>query len=139
MIETRDNGLLLSGTTYSFGKGWDMAVLKMQNVDRSDMYFDSPRDSISAVLTDTLNFRVCLKSFGVPSSVRIIVNGTEQYSQSEFKKQDRYSSSCEYAVGHLVKLSPGRNEVVFIVKDYKNFEFIKKRIIYLLPKYQFIR
>ena len=42
IVETRDNGLLLVGATNSLGKGWDYGVLKMVNVERTDLQFHFP-------------------------------------------------------------------------------------------------
>ncbi len=141
VVETRDNGLLLAGTTSAWGKNWDMAVLKMKNVERSDMKFSFPADSVSTTVENKMQFKFCLNSFGIPTNVRVTVNDVEQVNFSEFKKlpPDQQQKDCDYPLAYTVNLVPGKNVVKFIVKDYKRYEFIKERTVYLLPKYDVVR
>lgn len=139
ITETRDNGLLLAGTTFSFGKGWDMAVLKMKNHDRADLVFSFPKDSVSTTLTDKLDLQLCLNSFGVPNLVKISVNGKQQYSESGFSKipEDMVQKGCDFPLNYSVDLEPGLNVVRVEVFNYKNYPIEKQISVYRIPRYDF--
>ncbi|MCQ2973283.1 MAG: hypothetical protein MJ211_00575 [Bacteroidales bacterium] len=141
LVETRDNGLLLAGTTNSFGKGWDMAVLKMYNIERTDLQFSFPSDSISSTLNESIDITLCLNSFGIPNSVKVFVNDNMQVYVNEFHKPSdaEKRDGCDFPLSYNVNLNYGINTVKFVVKDYKNYEFEKQIIVYRLPKYEFVR
>lgn len=134
IAETRDNGLIMAGATFSHGKGWDYAVLKMKNIERTDLFFTFPKDSISTTIENELEFKMCLQSFGIPNNVRVLVNDSIQVNYSSFtqnSKQDE-EAECDFPLNYKVKLREGRNDIIFIVKDYKNYEFRKNRVIYYI-------
>ena len=141
IVETRDNGILLAGTTLSFGKGWDMAVLKMQPEDRTDLFFSFPSDTLSTTLRKTLNFEMCLNSFGVPIEVLVSVNGRVQIIDNDFQKltAEQRKTGCDYPLSYPVSLKPGKNIVKVEIIDYKNYTFSKQIEVYRLPGYDFIR
>ena len=141
IVETRDNGILLAGTTLSFGKGWDMAVLKMQPEDRTDLFFSFPSDTLSTTLRKTLNFEMCLNSFGVPIEVLVSVNGRVQIIDNDFQKltAEQRKTGCDYPLSYPVSLKPGKNIVKVEIIDYKNYTFSKRIEVYGLPGYDFIR
>ena len=141
VVETRDNGLLLVGTTNSLGKGWDYGVLKMVNVERTDLQFHFPADSVSATTKNMLNITLCLNSFGIPNSVKVFVNGQMQVNENEFHKlpDNEKQPGCDFPLSYNVSLSDGVNIIRFVVRDYKNYEFEKQLRIYKLPKQRFVR
>ena len=117
IVETRDNGILLAGTTFSFGKGWDMATLKMQPEDRTELFFSFPNDSLSTTLRKTLDFEMCLQKLS-----------------AEARK-----GGCDYPLNYPVVLKPGKNLIKVEILDYKNYTFEKHIEVYRLPRYDFIR
>ena len=139
IVETRDNGLLIAGTTFAFGKGWDMAVLKMKTNERTDLFFSFPRDSVSTTLRDELTFKMCLNSFGVPNKVRVFVNNQQQIHDSGFQKPDEgtQNSGCDFPLEYTVALIPGLNVIKVEITDYKNYSFEKQISVYRLPRYDF--
>lgn len=141
IVETRDNGILLAGTTFSFGKGWDMAVLKMDNVERTEMKFTFPTDSLCTTMRNKIDFTLCLKSFGIPNNVKVFVNDKLQVTDSEFRKptEDEKAEGCDFPLSYTVALTPGANVVRLEIRDYKNYIFDKQFIVYQLPKYEFVR
>ena len=141
IVETRDNGILLAGTTFSFGKGWDMAVLKMQPEERTELFFSFPSDSLSTTLRKTLNFEMCLNSFGVPIEVMVSANGRVQIIDNDFQKiaAEDLKGGCDYPLSYTVNLRPGKNIIKVEVVDYKNYTFEKEIEVYRLPGYDFIR
>ncbi|MCQ2252454.1 MAG: hypothetical protein MJZ61_03275 [Bacteroidales bacterium] len=141
LVETRDNGLLLAGTTFSLGKGWDMAALKMKNNERTDLFFSFPTDSLSTTLLDKLTFRMCLNSFGIPNKVKVTVNGEMQIVDSEFHRPspDEQQKGCDFPLEYTVDLYPGYNRIRLEIHDYKNYSFEKEIDVYRLPGYDFVR
>ncbi|MCQ2251194.1 MAG: hypothetical protein MJZ66_08810 [Bacteroidales bacterium] len=141
IVETHDHGLLLAGTTFSFGKGWDMAVLKMKIQETTDLAFTFPTDSVSTTLLDNVTFSMCLKSFGVPNDVKVLVNNKVQLVDSEFKAppEDQKSSGCDFPLSYNIMLEPGINKIDVEVRDYKMHKFSKKLVVYRLPAYDFVR
>ena len=141
IVETRDNGILLAGTTLSYGKGWDMAVLKMLPEERTELFFSFPSDSLSTTLRKTLNFEMCLNSFGVPLEVLVSVNGRVQIIDNDFQKisAEERKGGCDYPLAYSVNLKPGKNVIKVEVIDYKNYTFEKEIEVYRLPGYDFIR
>ncbi|MBQ5403429.1 MAG: hypothetical protein IIU11_03535 [Bacteroidales bacterium] len=139
IIETRDNGLLLAGTTFSYGKGWDMAVLKMKHFEGADVIFTFPKDSLSTTLNKRLAFNLCLKNFGTPSKVKVIVNDKPVIGQAGFNKlsdEEKENNSC-YPLSYQVDLSEGFNTIKVEVTDYKDYIFDKQICVYSLPRYDF--
>ncbi|MBO7142477.1 MAG: hypothetical protein J6V76_05155 [Bacteroidales bacterium] len=141
VVETRDNGLLLAGTTNSLGKGWDFGVLKMVNAERTELQFHFPSDSVSATTASAMNVTLCLNSFGIPINVKVYVNGQLQIDENDFIKPtaaDR-EAGCDFPLSYDVALTNGVNVIRFVVRDYKNYEFAKELKIYRLPKQRFVR
>ncbi|MBR4440024.1 MAG: hypothetical protein IKS00_00615 [Bacteroidales bacterium] len=141
IVETRDNGLLLVGATNSLGKGWDFGVLKMVNVERTDLQCHFPADSVSATLNSELKITLCLNSFGIPNNVKVFVNDQMQVNESEFHKppSNEQQQGCDFPLSYNVSLNDGINIIRFVVRDYKNYEFEKQLKIYRLPKQRFVR
>ncbi len=141
IFETRDHGILLAGTTFSFGKGWDMAVLKMLPEEKTDLFFSFPSDSLSTTLKKSLTFEMCLNSFGVPIEARVYVNGKLQVIESDFQKiaAENQQSGCDYPLSYPVNLKYGKNIVKVEILDYKNYTFEKSIEVYRLPGYDFVR
>ena len=141
VVETKDQGLLLSGTTNSLGKGWDFGVLKMQNVERTELQFYFPTDSISATDKSAINVTLCLNSFGIPINVKVYVNGSLQIDENDFIRPtaaDR-EAGCDFPLSYDVALAYGINTIRYVVRDYKNYEFSKELKIYRLPRHRFVR
>lgn len=140
ITETHDHGLLLAGTTFSLGKGWDMAVLKMKNIESTELNFVFPTDTITTSLIDQLTFKLCLKSFGVPNTVKVSVNDKTQFVDTEFKNPapEDQLKDC-FPISYTVQLEPGKNTIKMEIRDYKNYLYEKEIIVYRVPAYDFVR
>ncbi len=141
VIETFDHGLLLAGTTFSLGKGWDMALLKMKNIESTELKFDFPTDTVATTLIDNLTFRLCLKSFGVPRELKVMVNNKIQLVDTEFAKpkDDQPNRGCDFPLEYTVQLEPGKNVIKLEIQDYKRYRYYRELVIYRMPAYEFVR
>ena len=141
IAETHDHGILLAGTTFSLGKGWDMAVLKMKNVENTELFFAFPTDSLTTSLIDQLTFRMCLKSFGTPREIKVLVNDKIQMVDTEFRKPagTGQTGGCDYPLEYTVQLFPGKNVIKLEIRDYKLFLHEKELTVYRIPPYDFVR
>ena len=139
VVETRDNGLLIAGTTFSFGKGWDMAVLKMKSYERKEIVMDFPKDTLSTTLRKDVELRICLNGFGAPNGVKIFVNDIPQVAASEFRppSEENKKNGCELPLSYPVSLTTGLNVIRLEVMDSRNYSFEKQISLYSLPRYDF--
>ena len=139
VVETRDNGLLIAGTTFSFGKGWDMAVLKMKNYEKKEIVMSFPKDSVSTTLRKDAELRICLNGFGVPNNVTVFVNDIPQVAASEFRQptEEDKKNGCELPLSYIVNLTTGLNVIRLEVMDSRNYSFEKQISLYSLPRYDF--
>lgn len=141
VVETRDNGLLIAGTTFSIGKGWDMAVLKMKSEEKKEIVMDFPseKDTLSTTLREQIEIRLCLNGFGVPGGVKILVNGIPQVSADKFTSPgaNAKKTNCEFPLSYLLNLSHGLNVIRIEVSDSRNYIFDRQVLVYRLPRYDF--
>ena len=139
VVETRDNGLLIAGTTFSFGKGWDMAVLKMKNYEKKEIVMSFPKDSVATTLREQAELKICLNGFGVPNSVTVFVNDIPQVAATEFitPSEEDKKKGCELPLSYLVNLTTGLNVIRLEVMDSRNYSFEKQISLYRLPRYDF--
>lgn len=81
LIETKDKGLVLAGSTYIDGlNGWDFAILKFSNVKKSEFNFettfDTRYDSIMSVTKDTVLLELCANGISQLDSMKIFINNS---------------------------------------------------------------
>jgi hypothetical protein len=90
-------------------------------------------------LNKRLAFNLCLKNFGTPSKVKVIVNDKPVIGQAGFNKlsdEEKENNSC-YPLSYQVDLSDGFNTIKVEVTDYKDYIFDKQICVYSLPRYDF--
>ena len=139
VVETRDNGLLIAGTTYSFGKGWDMAALKMKSNDKKDILVKFPKDSLSTTLLNDVEIKLCVNGFGMPKLVNVYVNDIPQVSETTFPffKEEDKNHGCELPLSFILNLSLGVNNIRIEILDSKNYTFERRISVYKFPRYDF--
>ena len=133
IIETRDNGIISAGATYSKENGWDYAVLKYMDDLKTYIKINSPSDSLITTTNADYEFDACLRSYSVLKNVQIIVNGSLQY----FGIPDNNfisDNSCKFPLLCTLKLQPGVNEIKIIVTDSRDFVIIKYNTICYIPQ-----
>jgi len=110
----------------------------MKHFEGADVLFTFPKDSLSTTLNKKLAFDLCLKNFGAPSKVKVLVNGVPVVTQAEFHKltDEEKTDGC-YPLSYGVDLDDGFNTIRVEVTDYKNYVFDRQICVYSLPRYDF--
>lgn len=131
ITETNDNGIVLVGSTSSFGNAMDYAVLKYNSKDRSELIFVNINQPTISVTQDSIFIKTFIQGYKVPKEVRIFIN--DQYITTETNFSSAPSPDYDFIFNYNAKLKLGENTVKFIVKDYKDYEFEREIKIYYIP------
>ncbi len=131
IIETDDNGILMVGTTSHFGNGLDYALLKYKSLDRSEMVFINPTDSVLSINIDSIKIETCIQGFDTPKKVVVFIN--DNYITTITNFEESPDPDCDYIFNYDAKLENGINIIKFEVTDFKDFKFTKQKVIYYIP------
>ncbi len=131
VIETIDNGLVLIGTSYMQGNGWDFAVLKYKNNDQSAIEFQ--QDSVSSSINHIYKLKVCISAKSNLKNIQLYFNGSLFKDKIKRPEQDSLKSGCNIPLTFDLKLVKGENNVELIITDFKNHKTIKSCKIYFAP------
>jgi len=129
VIETRDNGIAMSGTTYSQGRGWDFAVLKFKNNDLPTIHFD--KDSVSTSITENYTLQACISTKSNLKNIQVFFN--EELFLDEFKRTAEPSNDCDIPLKAELKLIKGNNKIKIVLTDYKGHQTIEENKVYFIP------
>ena len=131
IIETKDNGILMSGSTTSYGTAWDYAILKYKSLDKSDLIFLNPIDSIITFTEENIVLKACIQGYRIPKKTKIICNEKEITTITTFIISDK--KNCDFILEYNFKLNKGINKIEIQLTDYKDFQLSKFRTIYYIP------
>jgi len=131
IIETEDNGILIAGSTSHFGNALDFGLLKYKSLDRSEIIFKTPIDSILSINIDSTSIETCIQEFDKPKKVDVFINDIYVTSISKFEESP--DPDCDYIFNYNAKLENGINTIRFEITDFKDFKFNGQRIIYYIP------
>ncbi len=132
IIESKDNGLILGGSTFTGSQGWDYAILKYRDANKTDIIFNQPKDSVTTSITDEYDIDICIRSYHEPKNVDIIVNGVLQIPNA-YNPTLISSKECPYPIFNTLKFQKGVNTVKVIVTDERDFIVSKEREIFYIP------
>ena len=131
IIETQDNGILMAGSTYATGKSWDYGILKYASIDRSEIYFTNPIDSVISYTSEILEMEGCIQGYKIPKEIKVYCNNIYVETIDSFTISD--DPDCDFNFKYKLFLNKGKNEVEFKVTDFKDFQFSGFRTIYYFP------
>ncbi len=135
MIETIDNSLILVGTTHTVGSAWDYAILKYNSIEKSYIKIKTPKDSITATISDTLKIEFCIKTLRPLFNYQILINGIGVDYITTFPAiiETDDEEECSYNLTYKLPLLYGINEIEVKVIDQKGYMFSDFRTIYYYP------
>ena len=132
VIETRDNGLAIAGTTYTQGRGWDYALLKFKNTDQPTISFN--QDSVATSIFEDYSVKACIKTKSNLKNVQVFFNDTLFADQIErIPVHLQTENNCNIPVPIDVKLKKGLNKINVVITDFKNHQIIKECKVYFIP------
>jgi len=133
IIETRDNGLAIAGTTYTQGRGWDYALLKFKNEDQPTIHFN--QDSVATSIEKEYTVKACIKTKSELKNVQVFFNDTlfaDQVDRVPAHLQTD-STDCNIPIPIFVQLKKGQNKIKVVITDYKNHQIINECKVYFIP------
>jgi hypothetical protein len=129
IIETRDNGLALAGTTYTQGRGWDYALLKYKNKDLPEILFK--HDSVSTSTSEKFQIKSCIKTKSNLKNIQLYFN--RELMIDGFKKEKQAEVNCDIPFDAELKLTKGVNIIEIVLTDFKNHQTRKNLRVYFIP------
>ncbi len=133
IIETRDNGLAIAGTTYMQGRGWDYALLKFKNNDLPQISFY--QDSITTSIVEYYTLRSCITSKSNLKNIQVFFNDS-LFLDNARRKTNSISTGCDIPLEAELKLIKGMNKVELVITDFKNHQIRNGCKIYFIPPSQ---
>ncbi len=132
IIETRDNSLVLVGTSIEKGKSWDIAVLKYKNNDLSAIGFQ--QDSVSSTIQPIYPFNFCISAKNNLKNIQLYFN--DNLYKDKISKHDASDSEsdCNMPFKFDLKLKKGENTVEIVITDFKDHLVRRKCKIYFVPE-----
>ena len=130
VIETRDNGLAIAGTTYAQGRGWDFALLKFKNDDLPLIHFY--QDSVSTSISESYRLKSCISTKSNLRNIQVFFNDSllvDQYKRVSQAGQ----ADCDIPLTVDLMLLMGINELEIVLTDFKDHQIRKNCKIYFLP------
>lgn len=131
VIETRDNGLALTGTTYMQGRGWDFALLKYKNDDLPEITFY--QDSVSTSIHEKYLLQACVSTKSNLKNIQVFFNDTLLIDQAKNNRNLSENSDCDIPLNIDLKLAQGLNKVELVLTDYKNHQTKNSCKVYFIP------
>lgn len=132
VIETKDKGLFLVGSTYHNENGWDYAALKFKNIYRTDAEFITPESAVVSVAHPEIEVKICINSFELPEEMRLSINGSV-YSTEFYNASAVPENACLYPVYLTIPLQPGINKVRVTAKDRNGYVAEDLLIVHYIP------
>ncbi len=130
IIETRDNGLAIAGTTYMQGRGWDFALLKFRNSDLPQINFE--QDSVTTSINEYYNLHSCISTKSNLKNIQVFFNDSLLVDNAK-RKMNSKSSECDIPLDTELKLVKGLNNVEVVITDFKNHQIRNGCKIYFIP------
>ncbi len=131
IIETKDKGILLAGSTSHFGNGLDYGLLKYQTLDRSKIIFLDLTDSVVSLNVDTITIRTCIQGFKKPKKVDVFINNKYITTISSFTES--IDPEFDFLFNYDAKLENGINIINFKITDFSDEKFEAQKVIYYIP------
>jgi hypothetical protein len=132
IIETRDNGLAIAGTTYTQGRGWDFALLKFRNEDQPTISFS--QDSIATSINQKYLIHSCIKTKSNLKNIQVFFNDTLYADQiKRTSTQLQAETDCNIPIPLELELKKGLNTIKVVITDYKNHQIINECKVYFIP------
>jgi hypothetical protein len=132
VIETRDNGLLMAGTTYAQGRGWDFALLKFRNNDLPEVKLY--QDSVSTSIKQDVVLKACISTKSNLKNIQVFFNNDlfiDQYKRGS----SPLTEGCDIPLNIDLKLLKGNNDIKIVLTDYKGHQTIETCKIYFVPPF----
>lgn len=130
IIETRDNGLAVAGTTYAQGRGWDFALLKYKNTDLPSISFY--QDSVSTSTDERYFLKSCISTKSNLKNIQVFFN--DDLFVDQFKKSPQTNTNnCDIPIDVKLDLRKGINEIEIVLTDFKGHQIKKKCKVYFIP------
>jgi hypothetical protein len=130
VIETRDNGLAIAGTTYAQGRGWDFALLKFRNNDLPEINFY--QDSVSTSINEDYLLKSCITTKSNLKNIQLFFN--DSLTIDQFKREGTtVTQGCDIPLNTQLKLTKGLNNIELVLTDYKNHQTRKTCKVYFIP------
>ena len=134
--ETRDNGLIVCGTTYMQGRGWDFALLKFINTDRPVITFY--QDSVSTSTKEVFIFNACIKIKSNLKNVQILFNDSVVVNNANKNIVKSEKEDCNIPLKTMLNLKRGENKIEVVLTDYKEHHVRKDCKIFFIPPSEII-
>ena len=132
IIETRDKGLILVGSTYHNENGWDYAALKYKYLRQTDVEFIIPEVKICSSSKASINVKICINGFALAEKAEIFLNGrvimSDIYNTSAVEEK-----KCLYPVYALIPLEIGKNVIKVLIKDIHGFNASDEIEVFYIP------
>lgn len=131
VMETRDNGLAIVGTTYMQGRGWDFALLKYKNDDLPEINFY--QDSITTSIHQIFEFKACISTKSNLKNIQVFFNDSLLVDQAEKDPEMSKTIECDFPISTELELLEGLNQVEVVITDFKNHQIRNNCKIYFIP------
>ncbi len=132
VIETRDNGLAIAGTTYTQGRGWDFALLKFKNNDQPTISFQ--QDSVATSNSSFYELKSCIKTKSNLKNVQVFFNDSLFLNNvNKDKKINIQENDCNIPIDLKLDLLKGVNKVKVVITDFKNHQIENECKVYFIP------
>ena len=130
--ETKDNGLIVLGSTKGLGDQWNFAALKYRDFYSTDIHFLDSENDTTVSLQQTYTTDVCVRTYANPQNIDIIVNGILQVhdANNEYLISD---SGCKFPINVNLKLQEGINTIKVIVTDLRGYIVTREKRVYYIP------
>jgi hypothetical protein len=130
IIETRDNGLAMAGTTYTQGRGWDFALLKFRNNDLPTINFY--QDTVSTSINEDFVLKSCVSTKSNLKNIQVFFN--KHLLVDNAKRTNNPSSvDCDIPLNIDLKLLKGLNDIEIVLTDFKGHQIRNSCKIYFVP------
>ncbi len=132
VIETRDNGLAIAGTTYTQGRGWDYALLKFKNEDQPTISFS--QDSVTTSVNQKYNISACIKTKSNLKNVQVFFNDSLFADQiKRIPAHLQTETDCNIPIPLNFELKKGLNKIKVVITDFKDHRIIGECKVYFIP------
>lgn len=131
VLETKDNGLAIVGTTYMQGRGWDYALLKFRNDDLPEILFY--QDSVATSIYQDYKLRSCISTKSNLKNIQVFFNDSLLLDQAKRPTSMLDSNDCDIPLNVDLELVKGLNIVELVLTDYKDHKTRNSCKIYFIP------
>ncbi len=131
VLETRDNGLAITGTTYMQGRGWDFALLKYKNDDLPEISFY--QDSVATSIHENYTLRACVSTKSNLKNIQVYFNDSLFVDHAKKNENRAENLECDIPLNVDLQLVQGFNKIDLILTDYKNHQTKSSCKVYFIP------